>query len=45
MGTDNYWDRGGTPSHHGFSIAHTAADIDRALQAPEDTVQAVQAGR
>jgi hypothetical protein len=30
--------------HHGFSAAHTSADIDRVLQATEDTVQAMQAG-
>jgi glutamate-1-semialdehyde 2,1-aminomutase len=40
-----FCDGGGKPSHHGFSIAHTAADIDRVLQATEDTVKAIQAGR
>jgi glutamate-1-semialdehyde 2,1-aminomutase len=40
-----FCDGGGKPSHHGFSIAHTAADIDRVLQATEDTVKGIQAGR
>jgi glutamate-1-semialdehyde 2,1-aminomutase len=40
-----FCDGGGKPSHHGFSVAHTAADIDRVLQATEDTVKAIQAGR
>ena len=40
-----FCDGGGKPSHHGFSIAHTAADIDRVLQATEDTVKGIEAGR
>ena len=40
-----FCDGGGKPSHHGFSIAHTAADIDRVLQATEDTVKAIPTGR
>ena len=37
-----FCDAGGKPMHHGFSAAHTAADIDRVLQATEDTVRAVR---
>jgi glutamate-1-semialdehyde 2,1-aminomutase len=40
-----YCDGGGKPMHHGFSAAHTLADIDRVLQATEDTVKALLAGR
>ena len=40
-----FCDDGGKPTHHGFSAAHTPADIDRVLQATEDTVKAIQAGR
>ena len=40
-----FCDSGGKPAHHGFSIAHTLADIDRVLQATEDTVKTIQAGR
>ncbi len=40
-----FCDAGGKPMHHGFSAAHTAADIDRVLQAAEDTVKALAAGR
>jgi glutamate-1-semialdehyde 2,1-aminomutase len=36
-----FCDNGGRPSHHGFSAAHTLADIDRVLQATEDTVTAL----
>jgi glutamate-1-semialdehyde 2,1-aminomutase len=36
-----FCDNGGRPSHHGFSAAHTATDIDRVLQATEDTVKAM----
>jgi hypothetical protein len=35
-------DNGGRAVHHGFSSAHTAADIDRVLQGTEDTVEAMQ---
>lgn len=35
-------DGGGRPTHHGFSAAHTPADIDRVLQAAEDTVKAMK---
>ncbi len=38
-----FCDAGGKPMHHGFSAAHTLSDIDRVLQATEDTVKAVQA--
>ncbi|MFI5339740.1 MAG: aspartate aminotransferase family protein [Candidatus Methylomirabilales bacterium] len=40
-----FCDGGGKPMHHGFSAAHTLADMDRVLQATEDTVNALQAGR
>lgn len=40
-----FCDGGGKPMHHGFSAAHTLADMDRVLQATEDTVKALQAGR
>jgi glutamate-1-semialdehyde 2,1-aminomutase len=40
-----YCDSGGKATHHGFSAAHTAADMDAVLQATEDTVKAIQAGR
>ncbi len=40
-----FCDAGGKPMHHGFSAAHTSGDIDRVLQATEDTVQAMKAGR
>jgi glutamate-1-semialdehyde 2,1-aminomutase len=33
-----FCDAGGKPMHHGFSAAHTLADMDRVLQATEDTV-------
>lgn len=33
-----FCDGGGKPMHHGFSAAHTLADMDRVLQATEDTV-------
>jgi glutamate-1-semialdehyde aminotransferase len=36
---------GGKPMHHGFSAAHTLADVDRVLQATEDTVIALLPGR
>jgi len=37
-----YWaDYGGGPAHHGFSIQHTEADIDRVLQVTEDALRAV----
>ncbi|MFA5027781.1 MAG: aspartate aminotransferase family protein [Candidatus Methylomirabilota bacterium] len=38
-------DNGGRPTHHGFSAAHTASDIDRVLQATDDTVAALVKGR
>lgn len=40
-----FCDGGGKPMHHGFSSAHTPADMDRVLQATEDTVKALLAGR
>lgn len=40
-----FCDGGGKPTHHGFSAAHTLADIDRVLQAMEDTVTALLSGR
>lgn len=40
-----FCDSGGKASHHGFSAAHTAADMDQVLQATEDTVKALQAER
>jgi glutamate-1-semialdehyde 2,1-aminomutase len=39
-----FCDAGGKPMHHGFSAAHTMEDIDRVLQATEDTVKAIQTG-
>ncbi|OGB94710.1 MAG: hypothetical protein A3H39_10295 [candidate division NC10 bacterium RIFCSPLOWO2_02_FULL_66_22] len=38
-------DGGGKPTHHGFSAAHTLADMDRVHQATEDTEKAIHAGR
>jgi len=40
-----FCDGGGKVMHHGFSAAHTLADMDRVLQATEDTVEAIQTGR
>ena len=40
-----FCDGGGKVMHHGFSAAHTLADMGRILQATEDTVKALQAGR
>jgi len=40
-----FCDGGGKAMHHGFSAAHTLADMDRVLQATEDTVKAIQGGR
>lgn len=40
-----FCDGGGKPMHHGFSAAHALADMDRVLQATEDTVKAILAGR
>jgi glutamate-1-semialdehyde 2,1-aminomutase len=40
-----FCDGGGKVMHHGFSAAHTVADMDRVLQATEDTVGAIQTGR
>jgi glutamate-1-semialdehyde 2,1-aminomutase len=40
-----FCDAGGKPMHHGFSAAHTLADVDRVLQATEDTVAALLSGR
>jgi glutamate-1-semialdehyde 2,1-aminomutase len=40
-----YCDSGGKATHHGFSAAHTTADMDLVLQATEDTVKGIQAGR
>lgn len=40
-----FCDAGGKPMHHGFSAAHTLADMDRVLQAMEDTVAALLSGR
>ncbi len=37
-----FCDAGGKPMHHGFSAAHTLADMDRVLQATEDTVVSLQ---
>lgn len=33
-----FCDGGGKPMHHGFTTAHTLADMDRVLQAAEDTI-------
>ncbi|HSB78372.1 MAG TPA: aspartate aminotransferase family protein [Candidatus Methylomirabilis sp.] len=33
-----FCDAGGKPMHHGFTAAHTLADMDRVLQAAEDSV-------
>jgi len=40
-----FCDAGGKPMHHGFSAAHTLADVDRVLQATEGTVTALLSGR
>ncbi len=40
-----FCDGGGNPMHYGFSAAHTLADMDRDLQATEDTVRDLLAGR
>ena len=40
-----FCDAGGKPMHHGFSAAHTLADVDRVLQATEDTVTALLSSR
>ncbi|HSD50574.1 MAG TPA: aspartate aminotransferase family protein, partial [Candidatus Methylomirabilis sp.] len=40
-----FCDAGGKPMHHGFSAAHTLADVDRVLQAAEDTVAVLSSGR
>lgn len=40
-----FCDGGGKAMHHGFSAAHTMADMDRVLQATEDTVKGLLAGR
>ena len=40
-----FCDGRGKVMHHGFSAAHTLADMDRVLQATEDTVEAIRAGR
>lgn len=40
-----FCDGGGKAMHHGFSAAHTLADMDRVLQATEDTVRVLVAGR
>ncbi len=40
-----FCDGGGKVMHHGFSAAHSLADMDRVLQATEDTVGAIQTGR
>ncbi len=37
-----FCDGGGKATHHGFSAAHTLADMDRVLQATEDTVVSLQ---
>ena len=39
-----FCDAGGKPMHHGFSAAHSLADMDQVLQAAEDTVKAIQTG-
>jgi hypothetical protein len=36
-----FCDGGGKAMHHGFSAAHTLADMNRVLQATEDTVKAL----
>ncbi len=36
-----FHDYGGGPCHHGFSSAHTKADIDRVLNVIDDSLQAV----
>jgi glutamate-1-semialdehyde 2,1-aminomutase len=40
-----FCDGSGKPMHHGFSAAHTLADVDRVLQATEETVTALLSGR
>ncbi len=39
-----FCDGGGKPMHHGFSAAHTLADVDRVLRATDDTVTDLLAG-
>lgn len=42
IGRGVYWaDYGGGPAHHGWSIQHTAADIDRVLEVSEAAIRAV----
>jgi glutamate-1-semialdehyde 2,1-aminomutase len=36
-----FCDAGGKPMHHGFTAAHTLADMDRVLQAAEDSVHSL----
>jgi glutamate-1-semialdehyde 2,1-aminomutase len=40
-----FCDAGGKPMHHGFTAAHTLADMDRILQATEDTIVSLGATR
>ncbi len=40
-----FCDGRGKPGPHGFSAAHTLADMDRILQATEDTVKAILGSR
>ena len=37
-----FHDYGGAPCHHGYSLAHTATDIDRVLNVVEDSVAGMQ---
>jgi glutamate-1-semialdehyde aminotransferase len=37
-----FHDYGGGPCHHGFSAAHTIADLDQALQVIEDSLKAMK---
>ena len=36
-----FHDYGGGPCHHGYSLAHSLEDIDQALQAIDDSLQAM----
>jgi hypothetical protein len=37
-----FHDYGGGPCHHGFSAAHTRADLDQALQVIEDSLASMK---
>lgn len=39
-----FHDYGGGPCHHGFSTAHTEADLDQVLEVMEDVLQSIKDG-